>query len=175
MGSLRDLFERMPFFSGMAENINVDDYELVRIRSMIESMTEKERRAPDLMQSKSRQQRVARGSGREMKDVADLMQRFTAMQTMMGRLGQNTGWMSKIPGLKQIDAMRQMKNMDLNEVFGSIMEQATTPQQAAPQLPPGLPPGYVPPGFRGQVARKSSSDKKKKKRKLGRKDRKRRK
>ncbi len=181
MGSLRDVLERMPFFSGMADKLTVDDYELVRIKSMIESMTEKERRNPDLMYAKGRQTRVAKGSGRQVKDVVDLMQRFAAMREMMGRLGQNTGWMSKIPGLKHVDAYRQMKNMDLNEIFGSIMQQAAMPGMPGmpgmgqqPMLPPGLPRGYTPPGFKGQMVRQSpvEKDKTKKKRKLARKARK---
>ncbi|MDX9722866.1 MAG: signal recognition particle protein [Myxococcota bacterium] len=174
MGSLRELMERMPFFSSIADKINVDDYELIRIKSLIQSMTEKERLRPDLMYSKGRQLRVARGSGRDTKEVADLMNRFSAMKEMMSRLGQNAGWMSKIPGLREVDAYRQMKNMDLNEVFGSIMQTATTPQMQQPMmaLPPGLPRGYTPPGFKGQMARQAPKDKVKKKRKLARKARK---
>lgn len=180
MGSLRDLFERMPFFSGMADKINVDDYELVRIKSMIHSMTEQERLNPDLMEVKSRQLRVARGSGRKVQDVDDLMNRFRAMREMMGRLGQNTSWMSKIPGLRQFDQFRQLRSMDLNDVFGSIMEQATSMpggpgMMPGMQLPPGLPRGYTPPGYKGPTLGgrgPKDRDKARKKRKLARKARK---
>jgi len=176
MGSLTDLFERMPFFSGLSDKIKVDDYELVRFRSMIESMTEKERLDPNLMNNKSRQRRVALGSGRQPKEVADLQQRFGAMREMMARVGQNQSWMSKIPGMKTVDQYRQLKNMDLNEVFGSILQDATAPQpQQQMMLPPGLPPGYTPPGFRGGATGRGSAAEKAKskvKRKLARKSRK---
>ena len=179
MGSLTDLFDRMPFFSGLSDKMSVDDYELVRIKSMIQSMTEQERRDPDLVYNKSRQARIAKGSGRQVKDVRDLMTRFDAMRQMMSRLGQNTGWMSKIPGLKQIDTFRQLKNMDLNDIFGSMVEQATAPQLQPQQmvLPKGLPRGYTPPGVRSPVGPgKSTKDaKSKKKRKLARKARKKKK
>src|SRR6478609_2441821 len=49
MGSLRDLFEKMPFFSGgLPEGINLDDKELVKIEAMISSMTVQERKRPEL-------------------------------------------------------------------------------------------------------------------------------
>jgi len=48
MGSLRDLFEKMPFFpGGLPEGVNLDDKELVRIEAMISSMTVQERSHPE--------------------------------------------------------------------------------------------------------------------------------
>ena len=44
MGSLGDLMEKLPFFAdGMPDGLNVDDRELVKIESMIQSMTKQER------------------------------------------------------------------------------------------------------------------------------------
>lgn len=193
MGSLRDLFERMPFFSGIADKVNIDDNELVRIQALINSMTRAERENPDLLtRSKSRMLRIARGSGRAGKDgnnrtrgnnigeVEDLIRRFSVMREMMSRLGQNTGWMSKIPGLKTVNTYRQLKNMDLNDVFGSILQQATGPggmggmpgmpgmpgMGGGMALPPGLPKGYTPPGFKPQGH--GGTKKNKKQRKLAR-------
>ena len=40
MGSLKDLFEKLPFFGGgLPEGVNLDDRELVKIEAMISSMT----------------------------------------------------------------------------------------------------------------------------------------
>lgn len=166
MGSLGDIMQRMPFLSGMQDKVNVDDSEITKIKAMIQSMTEKERRDPDLMFARSRQVRVAKGSGRKQKEVSELMQRFTMMRDMMGRLGNNPSWMSKIPGLGQIDSMRQLSQIDFGDIFGSMVNSAM-PQ--APQLPPGLPRGYTPPGFQGQMAaRQPLSKEQKQKRKLAR-------
>ena len=41
MGSLKDLFEKLPFFGEMPEQLNLDDKELVKIEAMFDSMTEK--------------------------------------------------------------------------------------------------------------------------------------
>ena len=175
MGSLRGIMERMPFFSGLSDKINVDDGEITKIKAMIQSMTEKERRDPDLMFARSRQVRVAKGSGHSVKEVADLMQRFTLMRNMMGRLGTNTSWLSKIPGLGQLNKMRQLSNMDFSELFGSMVDSAMPPMDPQ-QMLQGLPRGYTPPGFQGNMmARQPLTKEQKQKRKLARENRKKRK
>ena len=48
MGSLKDLFEKIPFFAGaLPEGVKLDDRELVQIEAMISSMTDEERRHPE--------------------------------------------------------------------------------------------------------------------------------
>src|SRR5512138_3372471 len=48
MGSLKDIFEKMPFFGGaLPDNVNLDDRELKKIEAMISSMTNEERRRPE--------------------------------------------------------------------------------------------------------------------------------
>src|SRR5215468_7459876 len=48
MGSLKDIFEKMPFFpDGMPEGVALDDKELKKIEAMISSMTMEERRHPE--------------------------------------------------------------------------------------------------------------------------------
>ena len=48
MGSLKDLFDKLPFFpGGLPEEVNLDDRELTKIEAMISSMTAEERREPD--------------------------------------------------------------------------------------------------------------------------------
>ena len=159
MGSLREIMERLPFFSGLSDQINIDDSEITRIKSMIQSMTKEERREPDLMFSRSRQVRVARGSGHSVKEVGELMQRFSLMRNMMGRLGTNTGWLSKIPGLGQINSLRQLNNMDFTDLFGSMVNSAL-PEDPS-ELLKGLPRGYTPPGFKGGPLTKEQKQKRK--------------
>src|SRR5262249_3118439 len=48
MRSLKDMFEKMPFFGGaLPEGVNLDDGELKKIEAMISSMTAEERRRPE--------------------------------------------------------------------------------------------------------------------------------
>lgn len=120
MGSLRSLFERLPFMNEMLENIPVDaldDRELVKVEAMIHSMTNQERNHPDVL-NESRFRRIARGSGRPVQEVRDLHQRFVQVRLMMGQMGSSGlfgqlggGLPSSGPGMpgfgKQNRAMRR--------------------------------------------------------------------
>src|SRR5262249_5047980 len=142
MGSLKDLFEKLPFFGGgLPEGVNLDDKELVKIEAMISSMTMEERLNPQVFVTTSweeyattagraakrrraalhpgRVKRIARGSGRGEQEVKELLQKFAQMRQMMVQLGASTGLMGKIPGLKQFGQMKKLANMDLNALTGA--------------------------------------------------------
>jgi signal recognition particle subunit SRP54 len=150
MGSLKDLFEKLPFFNGgLPEGVNLDDKELVKIEAMISSMTIEERTNPQVFvttswedfattsgkQAKrrradfdvSRVKRISKGSGRGEQEVRDLLQKFAQMRQMMVQLGASTGLMGKIPGFKQFSQMKKLANMDINALMS-----------AGGGLPPGL-------------------------------------
>jgi len=100
-GPLKDLLEKLP---GMGELIpegaSVDPKQLSRIEAMILSMTPDERRRPEILQARSRQERISRGSGTKISDLTDLLQRFGAMRTLMAGVGQmGPGLLSRIPGI----------------------------------------------------------------------------
>ncbi|MCA9490501.1 MAG: signal recognition particle protein [Myxococcales bacterium] len=98
MGSLKDLFERMPFFSDMMpKGFQLDDSELDRIEAMINSMTKAERKYPDIL-NPSRMRRIAKGSGNPMTEVEGLVERFGMARSMMADLGRNTGLLSMLGG-----------------------------------------------------------------------------
>lgn len=89
MGSLRDLMARMPFMSGMLDQIPaeaLDDRDMDRTLAIIGSMTTQERRDPDVM-NPSRVRRIARGCGRSEGEVSALHDRFLQARVMMGQLG----------------------------------------------------------------------------------------
>src|SRR5262245_46688590 len=118
MGSLKDLFEKMPFFGGaLPEGVNLDDKELVKIQAMISSMTTEERKHPerfvvtswqDIVEGGkvkkrkaadyelSRVRRVAKGSGRKEHEVKELLHKFATMRGMMMQMGQTSGLLGKI-------------------------------------------------------------------------------
>jgi signal recognition particle subunit SRP54 len=111
LGPLKDIFEKLPFFSeGMPEGLNLDDSELVKAEAIVSSMTKRERVETELFQRQpSRLVRVARGSGRDEKEVTELLERFGFMREMMGNLGQSSGLLGKLPGMKQLGNMKRMK------------------------------------------------------------------
>lgn len=70
----------------------VEQKEMKRIEAIIQSMTVKERRNPDLLKDNRRKRRIAAGSGTDLNDVNALVKQFREMQRMMkkfGRGGQN--------------------------------------------------------------------------------------
>jgi signal recognition particle subunit SRP54 len=122
MGSLKDLMEKLPIFpDGMPDGLSMDDRQLTSIEAIINSMTIKERRQPDLL-NPSRIKRVAIGSGTKEKEVADLIARFQAMRHMMEKVGQNPGLLGRLPGFKQLAQAKAMKGMNPEEMFGDMVD-----------------------------------------------------
>jgi signal recognition particle subunit SRP54 len=156
MGSLRDLLEKMPFLGEMTEQLNPDEKELDKIDAIYSSMTEQERLEPHRM-NKSRAERIAKGAGRKPEEVSELMQKFGAMQQMMGAIGQDPGLLGRIPFFKQLGQLNQMKNLNLGELFGKdpMMAQALGMggPGGMPMQVPGMPAGYTPPMNQAQLAR----------------------
>jgi signal recognition particle subunit SRP54 len=116
MGSLKDLVDKLPLGGmlpgGLPDNVNLDDKELVRIESMIQSMTRFERKdVYSLIREPSRVDRIAKGSGNKPEAVNELVQKFVFMRQMMTGLGQNLGMMGKIPGMRQMAMAKNMKKM----------------------------------------------------------------
>jgi signal recognition particle subunit SRP54 len=189
MGSLKDLFEKLPFFGGaLPDGVNLDDRELTKIEAMINSMTREERTNPQVFVATSwedflstsgkqakrkradfspgRVKRVAKGSGRGEHEVKELLQKFATMRQMMVQLGASTGLMGKIPGMKQFSQMKKLANMDLGALMGGagLGEGLGLPNMPAmPGVPtgnlPGMPKGYAPPGTKSLLGQQRPNDK----------------
>ena len=95
LGPLKDVFAKMPMFGEVADK--VDDSELVKVESMIQSMTLDERSNPKLI-NKSRASRIAKGCGRTVSDIEGLVSRFMQMRKMMGAMGKQGGMLSALGG-----------------------------------------------------------------------------
>ncbi len=117
MGPLKDVMGKMPMFGDMADQ--VDERELTKVESMIQSMTPQERTRPRVI-DKSRAQRIARGSGRAPKDVTDLVARFSQMREMMASLGSGGGLLSKIPGLGKLAGAGMPGDLDPASLMGGM-------------------------------------------------------
>ena len=114
MGPLQEVFEKMPFFGDMLpKGVQIEDKELVRIEAMINSMTNAERRSPEVIND-SRAMRIAKGSGHTKKDVKGLLERFGMARTMMKEMGKATGMMGKIPGMREAAGLRRLKRQGLS-------------------------------------------------------------
>jgi signal recognition particle subunit SRP54 len=88
MGPLSQLLDMIPGMSQLTKGIapEVTDQQLKSIEAIINSMTPLERHNPRIINA-SRKRRVARGSGRTVMEVNDLLAQFRQMQRMMKQMG----------------------------------------------------------------------------------------
>ncbi len=98
MGSFTQMLGMIPGMNRFKNDIDEEDVEkrLKRVEAIINSMTAAERNNPKVLNA-SRRQRIARGSGVEVRDVNDVLKQFRDMQKLMGQL--RNGRMPRIPGM----------------------------------------------------------------------------
>ena len=82
MGSMKQILKMMPGMGSQLDGVNMDDGEMVRFEAIIQSMTPKERRRPEIIEA-SRRRRIASGSGTDVKDVSSLIKNFSQVRNMM--------------------------------------------------------------------------------------------
>lgn len=85
MGSMKDILGMLPGVGKKIKDVDVDDRQLDRMRAIIQSMTAKERRNPDII-NPSRKRRIAAGCGMQVEDVNRLLNQYRQMQKMMKQL-----------------------------------------------------------------------------------------
>lgn len=108
MGGLKDLMAMIPGLGSKIKGADIDDREIFKIEAMIQSMTPEERDFPEVIDG-SRRLRIARGSGRSVHDINELLKQFKQMQKMVGDF-KKKGFFGKL---------KAMKNMpDIGEVTG---------------------------------------------------------
>jgi len=74
----------------------IDDNELVRTKAIVQSMTPQERREPKILNG-SRRVRIAKGSGRTVTEVNNMVDRFDAAAKMMKQMKNGGGGLPMAP------------------------------------------------------------------------------
>lgn len=84
MGSLRKILELVPGFSGAVRDEDMAGMEknIDAWKYIIQSMTKEERNDPDILNS-SRIKRIARGSGRDDKEIKEMLQRYKQTKSVL--------------------------------------------------------------------------------------------
>jgi signal recognition particle subunit SRP54 len=86
MGGITGMLDKLPGMGGMAQAAqNVDMKQFARMEAMINSMTPRERRNPELIQG-SRKRRITQGSGTQVQDLNRLLKQHKQMQKMMKKM-----------------------------------------------------------------------------------------
>lgn len=101
MGSLKSIMGMIPGLSSSMKNADIDDKELVKVESIIQSMTKKERANPKILNG-SRRKRIAIGSGNSIQDINRLIKQYKEMQKMMKTLKSKGGKGQGMQGLKNL-------------------------------------------------------------------------
>ena len=81
MGSISQMMSMIPGASKL-KGMEMDDRQLTWIEAIINSMTPTERERPELIDG-SRRKRIAKGAGRSVQEVNQLLKQFSQMRTMM--------------------------------------------------------------------------------------------
>jgi len=148
MGGLLGLMPGIAKMKNQIQNAGLDDKLLKRQIAIIDSMTPKERRNPDILKA-SRKKRIAAGSGTSPEQINKLLKMHRGMADMMKLMGGGAGKRGPLAGLAQ--AMGFGGGMPTQEQMAELAKQMPGGLPGAGALPPGMPglPKGLPPNFPG--------------------------
>ncbi|MEK7278370.1 MAG: signal recognition particle protein [Chloroflexota bacterium] len=92
MGPLSQMLDMMPGMGKLAAQVNPQDLDrsMARTEAIINSMTPRERRDPQVLNA-SRKRRVAAGSGTSVPEINQLVKQFRDMQKLLKQIGKTGG------------------------------------------------------------------------------------
>jgi signal recognition particle subunit SRP54 len=101
MGNMKDLMGMIPGMGKAMKGMDIEDDAFKHVEAMIHSMTPDERANPSTLNA-SRKKRIAKGSGRSIQELNQLLKQFNQMSKMM-KMMQGGG------GKKMMQMMNQMR------------------------------------------------------------------
>ena len=101
MGDMKDLVKMIPGIGNKMKDVDIDESSFKNIEVIIGSMTNKEKHNPNILDH-SRKIRIAKGSGRGMDEVNQLIKQFNQMNKMMKMMqsGKGQHLMQMFQGMK---------------------------------------------------------------------------
>jgi len=137
MGGMKGMMGMMPGMGKVAKQVQdagFDDKVLRQQIAIIQSMTKRERAAPQILQA-SRKKRIAAGSGMQVSDLNKLLKMHRQMSDMMKKIGKGKGGMLKqaMKGMFGKGGMPDIGGMDQVQ-----LEAAAKQMGGGMNLPPGL-------------------------------------
>jgi signal recognition particle subunit SRP54 len=158
MGGIGGLMGMMPGIAKMKNqiaNAGLDEKVLKRQMAIIDSMTPKERRSPDVLKA-SRKRRIAEGSGTRPEDINKLLKMHRGMADMMKAMAsQKRGPMAGLAqamgfggGMPSAEQMKALAEKMPGGMPGGLPGAPGGLPQGMPGLPPNFP-GTMPGGLSG--------------------------
>jgi len=101
MGGVMAMLDKLPGVATMPQHVKdkIDEKEMYRQLSMIDSMTKKERLNPELLNG-SRKNRIAKGSGTDVAEINKMLKQFEQMQKMMKKFKKGSSLAGMMRGVK---------------------------------------------------------------------------
>jgi signal recognition particle subunit SRP54 len=132
MGSLSKMLGMLPGMGQFRDQLeNFDEREIDRIQAIIQSMTPSERANPKSIDG-SRRARIAKGSGRTVADVNQLVDRFFEARKMMQQMAR--GGMPGMPGMPGMGLGKKAKGRQApQQKKGKGARRSGNPAKAAQQ------------------------------------------
>jgi signal recognition particle subunit SRP54 len=152
MGGMSGLMSMLPGIAKIKNQIaerNLDEKVLKRQVAIIDSMTPRERRNPDLLKA-SRKRRIAAGSGTKPEDINRLLKMHRTMSDVMKAMGgAKRGPMAGLASMLGLGGGMPSAE-EMAKLAAKMPGGLPAGMPGAPNLPPGsLPPGSLPPGMPG--------------------------
>lgn len=98
MGNINDIISMIPGLNTQMQNIQIDEKQLLHNKAIVQSMTIKERRNPELIKA-SQKRRIAKGSGTTVQDVNLLLKQFEQSKEMLKQMKSKKGLFGKMFGM----------------------------------------------------------------------------
>lgn len=98
MGNINDIISMIPGLNAQMQNIQIDEKQLLHNKAIVQSMTIKERRNPELIKA-SQKRRIAKGSGTTVQDVNLLLKQFEQSKEMLKQMKSKKGLFGKMFGM----------------------------------------------------------------------------
>jgi signal recognition particle subunit SRP54 len=133
MGSLTKMLGMLPGMGQFRDQLeNFDEREIDRIQAIIQSMTPAERANPKMIDG-SRRSRIAKGSGRTVADINQLVDRFFEARKMMQQMARGGG-MPGVPGMPGMGLGKKAKGRQAPQAKkGKGARRSGNPAKAAQQ------------------------------------------
>lgn len=101
MGGVMGIMSKLPGINQLPSHVKdqLNDKRLIETEAIINSMTPKERRFPDVIRN-SQKRRIALGSGTTIQAINQLLKQFLQMQKMMKKMSKKGGIMKLMRGMQ---------------------------------------------------------------------------
>ena len=96
MGPMKQIMQMMGMYDIPQNVFEQSEAKLKKMEAAVHSMTKAERKDPDSLKSKSRQERIAKGAGITAAELKEMIASFEKTQKMMKGLKRNRGMMKNI-------------------------------------------------------------------------------